>query len=149
MIAGRAAAYGIPGKAVDGQDVLAVYDTVSEAVTRARAGDGATLIESKTYRFGAHTAQGKEHNNRQFRGQNRTTDVLAFPDDDDGQEDSYLGDILICVETADRQRKKSLLKELQVLSLHGLLHLLGYDHHTDGGKMQTLERKLRREFQLH
>ena len=86
--------------------------------------------------------------NRQFRGQNRTTDILAFPDDD-GQEDSYLGDILICVETADRQRKKSLLKELQVLSLHGLLHLLGYDHHTDGGKMQTLERKLRREFQLH
>ena len=86
--------------------------------------------------------------NRQFRGQNRITDILAFPDDD-GQEDSYLGDILICVETADRQRKKSLLKELQVLSLHGLLHLLGYDHHTDGGKMQTLERKLRREFQLH
>ena len=87
--------------------------------------------------------------NRQFRGQDRTTDVLAFPDDEDGQEDFYLGDILICVETADRQRKKSLLKELKVLSLHGLLHLLGYDHHTDGGMMQTLERKLRREFQLH
>jgi probable rRNA maturation factor len=87
--------------------------------------------------------------NRRFRGQNRTTDVLAFPDDDDGLEDPYLGDILICVESAERQRKKSLLQELQVLSLHGLLHLLGYDHHTDGGKMQTLERKLRREFQLH
>ena len=62
-IAHRASAYGIPGKAVDGQDVLAVYDTVSEAAARARAGDGATLIESKTYRFGAHTAQGKAHNN--------------------------------------------------------------------------------------
>ena len=83
--------------------------------------------------------------NRKFRGQDRTTDVLAFPDDEDEQEDFYLGDILICVETADRQRKKSLLKELKVL----LLHLLGYDHHTDGGMMQTLERKLRREFQLH
>ena len=87
--------------------------------------------------------------NQRFRGQNRTTDVLAFPDDEDGQEDSYLGDILICVETADRQRKKPLLEELKLLSLHGLLHLLGYDHHMDGGRMQALERKLRREFQLH
>jgi ssRNA-specific RNase YbeY (16S rRNA maturation enzyme) len=41
-----------------------------------------------------------------------------------------------------------LLEELKVLSLHGLLHLLGHDHHTDGGTMQALERKLRREFQL-
>ena len=88
--------------------------------------------------------------NRRFRGQDRTTDVLAFPDDEEnGQENAYLGDILVCVETADRQRKKTLLEELQLLSLHGLLHLLGYDHHTDGGKMQVLERKLRKDFQLH
>lgn len=86
--------------------------------------------------------------NRQFRGQNRTTDVLAFPDDEDGQEDAYLGDILICVQTADRQRNKTLLEELKLLSLHGLLHLLGHDHHTDGGKMKALERKIRGEFQL-
>lgn len=87
--------------------------------------------------------------NRRFRGQNRTTDVLAFPDDDGGDEDSYLGDILVCVESADRQKEKTLLEELKLLSLHGLLHLLGHDHHTDGGTMQALERKLRREFQLH
>ena len=87
--------------------------------------------------------------NQRFRGQNRTTDVLAFPDDDGGDRDSYLGDILVCVETADRQKRKTLLEELKLLSLHGLLHLLGYDHHTDGGSMQALERKLRREFQLH
>lgn len=86
--------------------------------------------------------------NRQFRGQNRTTDVLAFPDDEDGQEDAYLGDILICVQTADQQRKKTLLEELKLLSLHGLLHLLGHDHHTDGGKMKALESKLRGKFQL-
>ncbi len=85
--------------------------------------------------------------NRRFRGQDHATDVLAFPDDE-GDEESYLGDILVCVETADRQKKKSLLEELKVLSLHGLLHLLGHDHHTDGGTMQALERKLRREFQL-
>ena len=88
--------------------------------------------------------------NRQFRGQNRATDVLSFPDErEDGEEDSYLGDILISVEAADRQRNKTLLEELKLLSLHGLLHLLGYDHQTDGGEMKALERKLRREFQLH
>ncbi|MDA2934840.1 rRNA maturation RNase YbeY [Acidobacteria bacterium AH-259-D05] len=86
--------------------------------------------------------------NRQFSGQNRATDVLAFPDED-GEEESYLGDILICVDAADRQRKKTLLEELKLLCLHGLLHLLGYDHHADGGEMQALDRKLRREFQLH
>ncbi|MEE8348284.1 MAG: rRNA maturation RNase YbeY [Acidobacteriota bacterium] len=88
--------------------------------------------------------------NRKFRDQNRTTDVLAFPDGEEaGPEESYLGDILVCVEAADRQKKTTLLEELKSLSLHGLLHLLGYDHHTDEGRMQTLERQLRREFQLH
>jgi pyruvate dehydrogenase E1 component alpha subunit len=53
----------MPGKIVDGQDVLAVYETVSEAVARARAGDGPTLIECKTYRFTGHTAGAQQHNN--------------------------------------------------------------------------------------
>ncbi len=88
--------------------------------------------------------------NREFRGKNRSTDVLSFPNqEDEGDEEPYLGDILICVEAAARQEKHSLLQELQVLSLHGLLHLLGYDHDTDQGEMETLERKLRRKFQLH
>lgn len=55
-IADRAAGYGIPGVVVDGQDVLAVYDAMSAAVQRARAGEGATLIEAKTYRFFDHAA---------------------------------------------------------------------------------------------
>lgn len=50
----RAAGYGIPGVTVDGQDVLAVYDAVSQAVRRARAGDGPSLVETKTYRFENH-----------------------------------------------------------------------------------------------
>ncbi len=87
--------------------------------------------------------------NREFRGKNGSTDVLSFPNqEDDGDEEPYLGDILICVEAAARQERESLLQELQVLSLHGLLHLLGYDHDADQGEMETLERKLRREFQL-
>jgi TPP-dependent pyruvate/acetoin dehydrogenase alpha subunit len=50
----RAGAYGIPGKTVDGNDVLAVYEAVGEAVTRARQGQGPTLIECKTYRHRGH-----------------------------------------------------------------------------------------------
>ncbi|MFG1924738.1 thiamine pyrophosphate-dependent dehydrogenase E1 component subunit alpha [Cryptosporangium sp. NPDC048952] len=53
-IAIRAAGYGMPGVVVDGQDVLAVYRATRTAVARARAGDGPTLIEAKTYRFHEH-----------------------------------------------------------------------------------------------
>src|SRR3989454_1944528 len=54
-IAGRAAAYGIPGVRVDGNDVLAVYEAAQTAVARARAGQGPTLIEAVTYRWGGHS----------------------------------------------------------------------------------------------
>jgi len=53
-IAARASGYGIPGIAVDGQDVAAVYEVTAEAVRRARAGEGPTLIEAKTYRYDEH-----------------------------------------------------------------------------------------------
>lgn len=55
-IADRAAGYGIPGIVVDGQDILAVYDAVATAVQRARAGEGPSLIEAKTYRYYDHAA---------------------------------------------------------------------------------------------
>ena len=54
-IADRAGAYGIPGVVVDGNDVLATYKVVNEAVKRARSGKGPTLIECKTYRHGGHS----------------------------------------------------------------------------------------------
>ena len=53
-IATRAAAYGIPGEVVDGNDVLAVYEATKRAVERARSGAGPTLIESKTFRMKGH-----------------------------------------------------------------------------------------------
>lgn len=53
-IANRAYGYGIPGKIVDGMDVVEVYNVTSEAVARARANEGSTLIECKTYRFEPH-----------------------------------------------------------------------------------------------
>lgn len=57
-IADRAASYEIPGAIVDGQDVLAVYEVVSQAVRRARAGHGPTLVEAKTYRYREHWEMG-------------------------------------------------------------------------------------------
>lgn len=55
-VADRAAGYGMPGVVVDGQDVLAVYQATKEAVERARAGEGPTLIEAKTYRIVPHSS---------------------------------------------------------------------------------------------
>jgi probable rRNA maturation factor len=63
----------------------------------------------------------------------------------------YWGDIVIAPETARRYAKKngrSLGHELRVLILHGVLHLLGYDHETDRGEMDRIERKMRRRFRL-
>jgi pyruvate dehydrogenase E1 component alpha subunit len=54
-VAARAAGYGIPGVVVDGNDIFAVYQAANAAVERARAGEGPTLIECKTYRWRAHT----------------------------------------------------------------------------------------------
>ena len=59
-ISQRAAAYGIPGSTVDGNDVLAVYDAVTQAATRARAGEGPTLIESVTYRWRGHSKSDRQ-----------------------------------------------------------------------------------------
>ncbi len=53
-LASRAAAYGLPGVVVDGNDITAVYDVMAPAVVRARRGDGPTIIECKTYRWRGH-----------------------------------------------------------------------------------------------
>ena len=55
QIATRAVAYGVPGKTIDGNDVVEVYQTVGEAVERARAGEGPSLIEAMTWRWGPHS----------------------------------------------------------------------------------------------
>lgn len=90
--------------------------------------------------------------NRQFAGEDQPTDVLSFPADGSALlepgENNYLGDILVSVETADRQKKAGLEEEIKVLMLHGLLHLLGYDHAVDQGEMEQLENRLKGEFSL-
>jgi probable rRNA maturation factor len=87
--------------------------------------------------------------NRDFRGKNTTTDVLSFPYERDEFEadDHFLGDIVISIEQAARQAEENHLSldlEVRQLILHGVLHLLGYDHETDQGEMNELELEWRR-----
>jgi probable rRNA maturation factor len=82
--------------------------------------------------------------NARYRHQDKPTDVLSFPGP--GGE-SGLGDIVISLDTAARNAPRfgrTLSEELQVLTLHGFLHVLGYDHETDDGTMDRLEARLRR-----
>ena len=82
--------------------------------------------------------------NLTFRGKNTSTDVLSFPADEPG----VLGDVVIARGVARRQARGAghdLPTEIRVLALHGLLHLLGYDHEHDGGRMARLEARLRRK----
>src|SRR2546422_7433863 len=89
--------------------------------------------------------------NRRFRKRDRPTDVLSFPsvaDEPRADGRRYLGDVVIAAGLARRQAKEvghSIQTELRVLALHGLLHLLGYDHERDAGRMARVERRLRRK----
>jgi probable rRNA maturation factor len=93
-----------------------------------------------------------------FRGKKGPTDVLSFPAAENRRpfrikrgrrgpfRKRYLGDVAISPATAGRNAKtygRTLGNEIRILMLHGVLHLLGYDHETDRGAMDRLERKLR------
>lgn len=86
--------------------------------------------------------------NRRYRRKDAVTDVLSFPADEPGT----LGDVVIATGRARRQAAEaghSYATEVRVLALHGLLHLLGYDHDKDNGEMARLERRLRLRGGLH
>lgn len=91
--------------------------------------------------------------NRDYRGIDRPTDVLSFVYHEEGEaaahyETRHIGDIVISVETAAayaREQGSSFDREIERLVIHGALHLAGYDHETDNGEMNRLERKLRKE----
>lgn len=96
--------------------------------------------------------------NRQFRGKDAVTDVLSFPfnfaqgkpfDFAQGKpgDGRFLGDIVIASGVARRQAREmahAVRTEVRVLALHGLLHLLGYDHESDNGRMRRVEARLRK-----
>ena len=96
--------------------------------------------------------------NGKYRGKRRATDVLSFAAEQRSkpelrgnpkrkQRTSFLGDIAIAPAVARRNARllgRGLAEELQILILHGVLHLLGYDHEADGGEMERIEMRLRR-----
>ena len=82
--------------------------------------------------------------NRTYLRKDYATDVLSFP----SSESAFLGDIVIARGVAQRQARRAghaASTELRVLALHGLLHLLGYDHERDEGRMRRVERRLRQK----
>jgi probable rRNA maturation factor len=88
--------------------------------------------------------------NRDFRGKNKSTDVLSFPAPEEISK-QHAGDLAISLDTAARQAESfghSLGEEVRVLMVHGLLHLKGMDHETDSGEMAAREAELRRELKL-
>lgn len=96
--------------------------------------------------------------NGTYRRKKGTTDVLSFPAEERRKprslrrqlkkmRDAQLGDIAISPLVASRNAKlfdRTLTEEIQILILHGILHLLGYDHETDRGEMGRVEMRLRR-----
>lgn len=91
--------------------------------------------------------------NRTYRGYDSPTDVLSFAQHDPAEEASQpalpehpdlLGDVVISVETAERQAKRhgvTLEQELALLAVHGILHLLGYEDETEAGARQMRARE--------
>jgi probable rRNA maturation factor len=89
--------------------------------------------------------------NAAYRRQNKPTDVLSFPADERLPTGGrLLGDVILSVEQARKQaraRRRTLEQELELLLIHGILHLLGYDHErspADEKIMRLMERRLRR-----
>ncbi len=118
----------------------AFAETLSERLAQGRAFSVVLLSDRAMRRL-----------HRRFAGKDRTTDVLSFPchgEEWETEEEPYAGDVFISVERADRQKEGSLLGELKTLALHGVLHLVGYDHETDGGEMAALESRLREELKI-
>jgi rRNA maturation RNase YbeY len=90
-----------------------------------------------------------EQLNRDYRGRNRPTDVLAFSQREGGAEGfnaAWLGDVVISVETAGEQAARhgvALDHELDLLLVHGILHLIGYEHTRGPDEAAVMRRKQR------
>lgn len=94
------------------------------------------------------TAEELAELNERFRGKAESTDVLSFPAPPGGE---YLGDLAISLPHARAQAKEfghSVMEEIQVLMLHGMLHLVGMDHESDGGAMRRAESRWRKRYGL-
>jgi len=129
------------------------YREVSRRALRAWLAEVLRELAPTADSFAARFASDRELRrlNRDYRGKDRPTDVLSFPGEA-SPEGRHLGDVVISVPTARRQAAEqghAVDRELRTLLLHGVLHCLGYDHETDDGTMERLERRLRRRFLEH
>ncbi|ULO01011.1 rRNA maturation RNase [Campylobacter sp. RM5004] len=89
--------------------------------------------------------------NNNTRNIDKTTDVLSFPHDNTFLDTNFLGSLVINMQLAQEKANElghSLEDEVSLLFIHGMLHLLGYDHEVDNGEMRELEIKLINEFNL-
>jgi probable rRNA maturation factor len=91
--------------------------------------------------------------NRQFLGKNKPTDVLSFPAALAGAQSSsrLAGEIAIAADIAiqnARRLQHSPIDEVKILTLHGILHLAGFDHERDRGQMARMEAQLRQKLKL-
>lgn len=82
--------------------------------------------------------------NREYRGMDKTTDVLSFPLSE-SDTIGYIGSVIIDIETAKKVSDElghAINDEIDLLLVHGILHLLGYDHEEDSGEMYEKEREI-------
>lgn len=132
-----------------GQDPLIVFQSAPRGTDR-------VWLRAQAERISAEVAEGRrfcclltrdaelQRLNSQFRGKDEPTDVLSFPS---AAPDGSIGDLAISIDRARAQSAEfghTLEQEIAILMLHGVLHLLGYDHETDRGQMRRLESRWRK-----
>ena len=125
-------------RAVDREPIVQFLETLRQRVARGRGCACLVTTDAELQRL-----------NRTFRRKDYPTDVLSFPAGD--TPGPYLGDLAISWQRARAQARAfghSVETEIQVLMLHGVLHLIGLDHETDGGRMSRAETRWRRVFGL-
>ena len=134
---------------IDARRIARLVDTTLGAVGRTDANLTVAFVRDRVIR----------DLNRKFTGNDRVTDVLSFPAEDERGHASevsifgsgvsaFLGDIVVSTDTARKQADNaghSFEREVNELVIHGVLHLCGYDHETDRGQMNRLELRLRRK----
>lgn len=128
------------------QEKIAITPTMKQTVTAVLAKAAEILAIDRQAEVSVVLADDEyiRELNRQFRGKDCPTDVLSFalnegdePEIQGGPEETLLGDIVISLETAIRQAEDfghSLERELAYLTVHGILHLMGYDHEEEDAK---------------
>ncbi len=116
------------------------------------------FFKKKKYQFSVLLSGTKEikYLNKKFRKKNKTTDILSFPSLNKKDlkifsklnSEIYLGDIIINYKKMNTSSEKLFKRHFDILWIHGLIHLFGYDHKKDGNykKMNTIENKLLNKF---